>query len=226
LFIGIPPVYWKNVFHFDIAYYPWRINCIYWLWTLHIQHRVSVVVNSGIILVRGLIVISVVLFKIDANDLLFRLALRQGRCLMQCIDCLRVRDLNITVSFYNYICEHVAYVWKRVSSISPCNILYVFIIFFFYGAVSNAVCISHQVGLNHKMINEWLIGKVCLCPDWVAFFEFSWRNEGRSESRQLQQHLSCQRLFPCNMKQKYYPFKGGVEIFLFLLPYQFKITVY
>jgi hypothetical protein len=22
LFIGIPPVYWKNVFHFDIAYYP------------------------------------------------------------------------------------------------------------------------------------------------------------------------------------------------------------
>jgi len=45
---------------------------------LLIQYTVSVVVNSGIILVHAVIVISVVLFKIPANDLLFRLAHRQG----------------------------------------------------------------------------------------------------------------------------------------------------
>jgi len=42
------------------------------------KYRVSVLVNSGISLVHAIIVISVVLFKIPANDLLFRLAHRQG----------------------------------------------------------------------------------------------------------------------------------------------------
>jgi hypothetical protein len=76
-------------------------------------------------------VISIVLFKIPANDLMFKLAHRQGWCLMQCIDCLRVGDLYITVSFYNYMCEHMAYMWKKVSSVNPHNIFYVFIIFLF-----------------------------------------------------------------------------------------------